>query len=113
MTPELRAQLARGPETDHEEVIKLCISALRSSKNDPEILQVKAVGLLKLDRYDEALTVFEGSGDHLRGKAALEYAYALYKCGQLEKARKVAKSLGTRAAKHLEAQAVRTAQTLP
>ena len=107
MTPELRALLARDQETDPEEVLKLCNAGLKVSKNDADILRTKAVALLKLDRFDDAVRIFEDSGRDLKVQAVLEHAYALYKSGQLEKARMTAQGLESRAAKHLVAQAVR------
>jgi signal recognition particle subunit SRP72 len=96
---------------DHAEVLKLCNAALKKSKGDTEAQQVKAVALLKLDRYDEALHHFEESGEELKEKAPLEYAYTLYKTGKLEKAATIARSVGeSRGAKHVEAQATYRAE---
>ena len=106
MTPELRALLAGGRDLDHEEVIKLCNATPKASAKDPDVLLCKAIALLNLDRFDEAANVFENAGHSLQAWASLEYAYALYKSGELEKARDAAQGLGTRAAKHLVAQAV-------
>ena len=91
---------------DHAEVLRLCNAALKKSKGDPDAQQVKAVALLKLDRYDEALHHFEELGEELKDKLPLEYAYTLYKTGNLEEAAKIATSVsGSRGAKHVEAQA--------
>ena len=107
MTPELRALLARGgQDINHEEVLRLCNATLKSSRNDLEAQRTKAIALLKLDRFDEAVKLFDDAGSGLQESAALEYAYALYKHGQLAKARDVASRLGTQASKHLAAQAV-------
>ena len=107
MTPELRAYLARGPNVDHDEVVRLCNAALKGgSAKDPDVQTCKAVALLKLDRFDEALQLFEDAGSSFKRAAPLEYAYALYKSGELEKARDTAKGLDSRAARHLVAQAV-------
>jgi signal recognition particle subunit SRP72 len=63
--------------------------------------------LLKLDRYEDCLRVFEDGGDKLKNKAALEYGYALYKHGEPEAAIDVVARLADdRGARHLEAQAV-------
>jgi signal recognition particle subunit SRP72 len=66
------------------------------------------VALLKLDRFDDAMRVFDEGGDGLKETAKLEYAYALYKNGELEKAEEVASSAAStsRALEHVEAQAV-------
>lgn len=93
---------------DHDEILKACNSALKKSKTDIATQHVKAVALLKLDRYDDAARFFEEAGDDLKAKARLEYAYTLYKTGKLQKAAEVASKIeGERAAKHVEAQSVR------
>lgn len=107
----LSALLQKTTLDDHPEVLKLCNAALKKSKSDIEAQQVKAVALLKLDRYDEALHHFEESGKELKENAPLEYAYALYKTGNLIGAAKIAGSVGeSRGAKHLEAQATYRAE---
>ncbi|KAI9826378.1 MAG: Signal recognition particle core component [Thelocarpon impressellum] len=91
---------------DHEEVLKAANAALRKSKDDVEAQHVKAVALLKLDRYEDALGVLEGSGEKLRAKARLERAYALYKVGKFSEAEEVAADAkGARGPQHVEAQA--------
>ena len=96
---------------DHSEVLKLCNAALKRSKSDLEAQHVKAVALLRLDRYEEALHHFEESGATLKEKSPLEYAYTLYKTGRLEEAAKVASSVGaSRGAQHVEAQATYRAE---
>lgn len=107
----LSALLQKTTLDDHAEVLKLCNAALKKSKGDTEAQQVKAVALLKLDRYDEALHHFEESGEELKEKAPLEYAYTLYKTGKLEEAATIARSVGeSRGAKHVEAQATYRAE---
>ncbi|KAL1969262.1 hypothetical protein VTN77DRAFT_9454 [Rasamsonia byssochlamydoides] len=102
----LSTLLQRSSIEDHEEVLKSCNAALKKSKNDIQAQHVKAVALLKLDRYDDALRVLEEGGDALKKKASLEYAYALYKCGRLSEAADFAARFGSgRGAKHVEAQA--------
>ena len=103
----LRTLLQKTTIDDHDEVLKACNEALKKSKTDSQAQHSKVVALIKLDRYDDALRVFEDAGDALKEKAAVEYAYALYKCGRLREAAEVAaKSAGGRGAKHVEAQAV-------
>ncbi|KKA22547.1 Signal recognition particle protein [Rasamsonia emersonii CBS 393.64] len=102
----LSTLLQRASIEDHEEVLKACNAALKKSKNDVHAQHAKAVALLKLDRYDDALRVLEEGGDALKKRASLEYAYALYKCGKWSEAADVAARLGSgRGAKHVEAQA--------
>ena len=108
-TQSLSALLQQSSIDDHDEAFQSANAALSKSKSDLRAAHVKAVALLKLDRYDDCLRVFEGAGDALKKRAALEYAYALYKCGKLEEATKVVAQLsgsGHRGAQHLEAQAV-------
>jgi signal recognition particle subunit SRP72 len=107
----LSALLQKTTLDDHAEVLKLCNAALKKSKGDTEAQQVKAVALLKLDRYDEALHHFKESGAELKEKAPMEYAYTLYKTGNLDDAAKIASSVGeSRGAKHVEAQATYRAE---
>ena len=106
MASSISALLKHSTIDDHEEVLKACNTTLKQSRGDLEAQHVKAVALLKLERYDDALRVFEESGDSLKSKGRLAYAYSLYKVGDLEQAEKVAETVNTRGAKHLEAQAV-------
>lgn len=104
----LRTLLQSSTIEDHDEVLKASNEVLKKSKTDVQAQHSKVVALVKLDRYEDALRVFEDAGDALKEKAAVEYAYALYKCGRLREAAEVAaKSAGGRGAKHVEAQAVR------
>jgi hypothetical protein len=105
----LSSLLQRASIDDHEEVLKSCNAALKKSKNDLQAQHVKVVALLKLDRYEDSLRVLEEGGDALKNAASLEYAYALYKCGNSNEAANIAaKSKSGRGAKHVEAQAVGT-----
>lgn len=103
----LSALLQRTSIDDHEEVLKVCNAALKQSKGDLELQHIKFVALLKLDRYDDALRVLDESGDRLKQRVPTERAYALYKVGDFEEAKDVAKSVSEqRGARHVEAQAV-------
>ena len=106
MASSISALLKRSTIDDHEEVLKACNLALKQAKGDLEAQHAKTVALLKLERYDDALRVFEEGGDRLKSKGQLAFAYTLYKAGELEQAEKVAGSIDTRGARHLEAQAV-------
>ena len=108
MASVLSSLLQRSSIEDHEEVVKACNAALRESKTDGATQQVKVVALLHLNRFDDAIRLFEEGGEKLKSRAQLEYAYTLYKTGQLEQAEQIAGKLDSRGAKHLEAQAVRT-----
>ena len=103
----LSALLQRTSIEDHEEVLRACNASLKLSKGDLELQHVKVVALLKLDRYDDALRVLEEGGDRLKSKVPTERAYALYKVGDLERAKDIANhTSGERGARHVEAQAV-------
>ena len=103
----LSVLLQRTSIDDHEEILKACNASLKQSKGDLELQQVKFVALLKLDRYDDALRVLEEGGDRLKQRVPIERAYALYKVGDFEEAKNVAKRIAEgRGARHVEAQAV-------
>ena len=110
----LSALLKQSSIDDHEEILKACNTALKATKNDPELLHVRLVALLKLDRYEDALQVLEESGDRLKERAKVEKAYALYRTGKLQDAKALARSVvENRGARHIEAQAVRKLHLLP
>lgn len=104
----LSSLLQRATIDDHEEVIQSCNDALAKSKSDLQVQHIKIIALLKLDRFEDSLRVFETGGDALKDRAGLEYGYVLYKCGQLERATEALSHAGaSRGARHLEAQVVR------
>ncbi|KAL8696942.1 MAG: hypothetical protein Q9201_007399 [Fulgogasparrea decipioides] len=97
--------LERATINDHEEILKLCNTSLKQSKN-LGTLHAKLVALLNLERYEDALRVLEDGGEELKNGAELENAYTLYRNGQFSEARKVAKGIkDDRGARHMEAQA--------
>ena len=103
----LSALLKQGSIDDHEEVLNACNAALKTSKNNAELLHVKLVALLKLDRYNDALRILEEGGNKLKETVKVERAYALYKIGKLEEAKAIAQEVTEgRGARHIEAQAV-------
>ena len=105
---QLSTLLKQSSINDHE-VLQTCNSLLKQSINDLETQHVKVIALLKLERYEDALRVLDG-GDNsgLKTRAQVERAYALYKLGEFEQARDIAKSVShNRGARHVEAQAVR------
>ena len=100
------ATLLRQTEIeDHDEVLKAANATLKQSKGDVEAQHVKAVALLKLDRYEDAINAIEAGGAKLKEKARLEYAYALYKSGRPAEAAEVAQEGIERGDRHVEAQA--------
>ena len=107
-TTALSALLQKATIEDHEELLKECNAALKQSKSNPEVLLIKIIALIKLDRYEDALKVFQDHSDILDKRAPFEKAYALYKLGRLKEARSIAKdSSNDRGLKHVLAQAVR------
>lgn len=103
----LSSLLQRATIDDHNELLASSNAVLAKSKSDPQAQHAKIVALVKLDRYEDSLRVFEEGGDALKKRASLEYAYTLYKCGKSEEAIDVIARLGGgRGASHLEAQAV-------
>lgn len=106
----ISALLEKSSLDDHDEILKACNAALKKSRSDVGAQHVKAVALLKLDRYEEALDVFESTDGQLKEKSLLEYAYSLYKSGKPREAAEVAAGVKDgRGARHVEAQAVRRA----
>lgn len=104
----LASLLARTSLEDPEEVLKAANAEIKKSKTDLNAHHARVVALLKLDRFVDAAAVFKNV-EALQGKAPFEYAYALYKTGDAEKAVKVAQAevaKGNRGMKHVLAQAV-------
>lgn len=102
----LSALLAQASLDDDNEILKAANAAIKKSKADEEAQCAKAIALLKLDRYEDALKVFKDL-PKLQEKARFEYAYALYKSGEAGTAVEVAQSdSSSRAMKHVLAQAV-------
>lgn len=103
----LSALLKQTTIDDHDAVLKACNISLKQAKGDLQLQHTKFVALLKLDRYDDALRVLEEGGNNLKQKARFERAYALYKVGDLEQAKDIARGIeDERGARHVEAQAV-------
>ena len=106
MSTDLSSLLRKTTLDDPSEILKAANAALKASKNDTQAQHVRAVALLKLDRYDDALKAFEDAGEKLKSQAPVEYAYALYKCGRLRDAQTVAGDAKQRGGEHVLAQAV-------
>lgn len=101
----LSSLLAQTSIDDHEEILRAANADIKKSKTNVEAHHVKAVALLHLDRYEEAVQVFEGV-TQLQEKARFEYAYALYRSGDAAKAVEVAeKGDSSRAMRHVLGQA--------
>ncbi|KAF2431769.1 hypothetical protein EJ08DRAFT_648729 [Tothia fuscella] len=91
---------------DHsdEDALKAANAALKKSKTDQLAQHTRVVCLLKLDRYDDAVRALEEGGDKLKEKAIFEYAYALYKAGEFDKAEAIANNGDERGIRHVLAQ---------
>ena len=105
MASALASLLKKAEIEDHDEVLSSAEAALKQSKGDLEAQHVKAVALLNLDRYPEAVQAIEAGGEKLKQKAGLEYAYALYKSGKPAEAAEIAAKGSQRGYNHVEAQA--------
>jgi signal recognition particle subunit SRP72 len=105
MASTLASLLKKTEIEDHDEVLSSAEAALKQSKGDLEAQHVKAVALLNLDRYPEAVQAIEAGGEKLKQKASLEYAYALYKSGKPAEAAEIAAKGSQRGYNHVEAQA--------
>lgn len=103
----LSSLLAQASLDDHDEILKAANGAIKKNKSDQDAQHAKVVALLHLDRYEDALKVFEDVKT-LQTKAQFEYAYSLYKTGNAVKAAEVAEAAGSdaeRGMKHMLAQA--------
>lgn len=105
MTASIASLLRQTTITDHNAVLQAATNASNDA-SDLDALHIRVVALLKLDRYEEALKLFTTFGNDLQEKARLEYAYALYKTGQIEQAIEEASKGQSRGLKHMHALAV-------
>ncbi|ESZ97178.1 hypothetical protein SBOR_2434 [Sclerotinia borealis F-4128] len=103
-TATLASLLRSASITDHDEILKATNAVLKTSKLDSSALHTRAIALLKLDRFDDALRALDDGGDKLASQCILERAYALYKTGNLADAEKVCKEGNSRGLKHVAAQ---------
>jgi signal recognition particle subunit SRP72 len=102
----LSALLAQTSLDDDNEILKAANADIKKSKADVDAQHAKAIALLKLDRYEDALKVFNDV-PKLQENARFEYAYALYKSGEAGAAVEAAQlDTSSRAMKHVLAQAV-------
>jgi signal recognition particle subunit SRP72 len=105
----LATLLAQTSIDDHEELLQSANASIKKNKTDLDAQHARAAALLHLDRFDDAVKVFEDVKG-LQEKARFEYAYALYKTGNAAKAVEVAQHGSSddsnRGMKHVLAQAV-------
>src|SRR5579871_5521976 len=88
-TAALSSLLSSSTIDDHEELLKKADAELKKDKTNRDALHNRVVALLKLDRFDDALTTLDDGGDELASRCELEKAYSLYKTGRLEEAAKI------------------------
>lgn len=106
----LNSLLRTASIDDHEEALRLANSAIKSSKpgSAEQLLahHTKAVSLLKLDRFEDALRAIAAAGAKHEEQCLLEKTYALYKTGQLDEAEALlrSKTLSSRGLQHVAAQ---------
>lgn len=109
MAKSLSALLAQATIEDHNEILRVANVEIKKNKNDIDAQHAKAIALLHLDQFEDALKVFEDVKE-LQQKAQFEYAYTLYKTGNAVKAVQIAQSSGAkttdRKTQHILAQAV-------
>src|SRR6201989_3406427 len=107
---DLAALLRQTHISSHEEILKAANASLKKSKSDVTAQRTRIVALLQLDCFGDTLRAFEEGGDSLKEQCALEYAYALYKSGELEQAQEVSQkhaTNGVRGILHIAGQIVR------
>lgn len=107
----LNSLLRTASIDDHEEALRLADSAIKSSKpgSAEQLLahHTKAVSLIKLDRFEDALRAIAAVGGKHEERCFLEKAYALYKTGRLDDAEALLGKSGSdssRALQHVAAQ---------
>jgi signal recognition particle subunit SRP72 len=106
---DLSAILQQVHLSEPEDVLNAANAALNTSQSDATAHRARIVALLKLERYPDVLKAFDAAGPALRRDAPLEFAYALYKSGENDKAISFIEQEGSksRALMHVAAQAVR------
>lgn len=110
MSSTLASLLGKSTLDDHEGRLQAADSALNSSPNDTNAQQTKAIALLKLERYSDALSYFDEVKD-LQKSLPEAYSYCLYRSGKFEEAVTAASSVqNSRGAQHVKLQAAYRAE---
>ncbi|KAK5069561.1 Signal recognition particle subunit SRP72 [Lithohypha guttulata] len=110
MSSTLASLFKKSTIDDPAEALKACEATLRETSDDSQAQQTKAVALLKLERYQDALQYFEQTAS-LQGSIPEVYAYCLYRAGKFEEAVKVASAVeDSRGAHHITLQAAYRAE---
>jgi tetratricopeptide (TPR) repeat protein len=93
-------------EEDHEKAIKVASDVLSADPTNAHAAKQKAVALIKLDKYKEALAFLDEATFLNSAEVVLERGVCLYKLGRGKEAIEVLKGSSTRAAQHVLAQNV-------
>ncbi|KAK5095841.1 Signal recognition particle subunit SRP72 [Exophiala xenobiotica] len=110
MSNNLTSLLKKSTLDDHDALLQAADGALKSSPNDTQAQQIRAIALLKLERYSDALAYF-GHVKDLRESLPEAYSYCLYRSGKFEEAVAAASSVqNSRGAQHIKLQAAYRAE---
>ncbi|KAI9811674.1 MAG: Signal recognition particle core component [Phylliscum demangeonii] len=107
-TPALRSLAALVRQTtidDHDAILIAANRVLKDSPSDINTLHIKAVALLKLDRFHEALDLINAGGSALQDRARSARAYALYQSYPWSRDGELWQEPTSRVLKHIAAQA--------
>ncbi|KAL1916119.1 uncharacterized protein VTP21DRAFT_6123 [Calcarisporiella thermophila] len=105
--PQLFGELERVvKKEEYEKAVKLCDKILKQSPNDADALRCKAVTLIRLEKYDEALGALAHLPSDASEEAIFEKAYCLYRTNRLEEAMELIKKRrdSEKSLQYLEAQ---------
>lgn len=102
----LSALLQSSSLVDDNEVLAAANQSIKADKDNLVAHHTKIVALLKLDRFQDAITAISDGGSALQSQCAMEKAYALYKTGKIDDASKTISSTSASDVgfKHLAAQ---------
>jgi len=110
MSNNLTSLLKKSTLDDHDALLQAADGALKSSPNDTQAQQIRAIALLKLERYSDALAYF-GDVKDLQESLPEAYSYCLYRSGKFEEAVAAASSVqNSRGAQHIKLQAAYRAE---
>lgn len=110
MTSLLNSLVKKTTIDDHDANLQASEQTLKGSPDDSDALQNKAIALLKLERYAEALKHFAQT-ESLQQSLPEAYAYCLYRQGKFEEAVAVASAVkNSRGAQHITLQAAYRAE---
>lgn len=84
----LSALLQSSSLVDENEVLAAANQSIKADENNLVAHHTKIVALLKLDRFQDAITAISEGSNALQSQCAMEKAYALYKIGEIEDASK-------------------------